>query len=133
MKVPVVVLGLMILLAAHPALAQRPHEGPGGPPAGRLLERLIDSCRPACFDTARNCHDTAESDTLASVQSKCGSDIQTAQSMCANNRASQNCQTAVSALRTCAQLSLASLRKAVRMCRDAAETCIDACDSRQNP
>src|SRR5262245_206913 len=138
MKVLVVVLGLMTLLAAHPALAQRPHggpgflgPGPGGPPAGRLLERLIDPCRPACFDTARNCHETAEANAMASVQSPCAAQIQVAQGVCTTSRTSPDCQNAVRALRTCAQPYLTSLRSDFNACRSAAEACVDACESTQ--
>ena len=138
MNVLIAILCLVTLLSAHPALAERPHggpgfpgPGPGGPPAGRLLERLIDPCRPACFDTARNCHDTAEAEALTSAQSSCASEIQTAQSACATNRAAQACRTAVSALRTCAQPSLTSFRSAVSACHNTVETCVEACDSGQ--
>ena len=139
MKVLIVMLSLVTLLSAHPALAERPHggpgfpgPGPGGPPAGRLLERLIDKCRPACFDAARDCRDKAEADALVSVPSHCtSSEIPTAQSACATNRASQACQDAMRALRTCAQPSLTSLRSAVSACHNDAETCVEACDSGQ--
>jgi len=90
MKVLIAILSLLTFLAAHPVLAQWspggpgfPDGGPGRPPAGRLLERLIAPCRTACFDTVRICHDTAEADALASAQSACATEIQTAQSACA--------------------------------------------------
>ena len=117
MQVLIAILSLLIFLSAQPALAQRP---PGGPPVGRLLEQLIDPCRTTCFDTVRTCHDTAEAEALASAQSTCATEIQTAQRACATtNRPSQACQDAVSALRTCAQSPLTAFRSAVNACNNA--------------
>ncbi len=138
MKVLIAMLSLVTLLDAYPALAQWSHggpsfagPGPGGPPAGRLLERLIDPCRAACFDAAHGCRDSADADTLNDVQPKCQSQISTAKSVCATNHVSHDCQEAKGALYICAQPSLTALRSAVRVCRNAAETCVDACNSVQ--
>ena len=118
MKAFIAMLSLVILLSAYPAFAEWPHGGPGfqGPRAegGRLLERLIDptsaACRTSCFDTARTCRDAAETTLLTSVsQNDCQKQTQDAQSACAMDRTSQACQTARSALHSCAQHDLMTL------------------------
>jgi len=115
MKGLIAMLSLVTLLSAYPALAERPH---GGPPPGGLLERLIDVA--------------AEDSASGDVQNYCSPQIQAAQSACVpNHHASQPCQGARRDLHTCAQPYLTQLRSAVRVCRNTAETCTDACDSRQ--
>jgi len=135
MKALLAMLSLVTLLAAHTALAERPHGGPGfagprpgAPPIGGLLERLIDPCRTACLDTVRNCHDTADTEALTCIQDACATEVQTAQSACADNRPSQACRNAVSALRACSQSCLPSLRSAVSACHDGLDDCLDACE-----
>jgi hypothetical protein len=140
MKAFIAMLSLMTLLFAYPALAELPHEGLGfrgpGSEGGRLLERLIDptgtACRTSCFEAARNCRDTAEATLLTSVgQNDCQKQTQNAQSACAVDRTSQPCQDARSALRSCAQHDLMTLRTTLRGCRNTAEMCVDACNSPQ--
>jgi len=141
MKALIPMLSLVILLSAYPALAQWSHGGQGlrGPGAegGRLLEQLTDptraTCRAGCVDAARICRDSADNIFLTSVNSssRCQTQIQQAQGMCATDRTSPDCQTARSALRNCAQSDLMNLRTALRACRNTAETCGDACVSGQ--
>jgi len=140
MKVLIAMLSLVVLLSAYPALAEWPG-GPGfrgpGSEGGRLLERLIDptkaACRASCFDTAHTCRDDAETAMLTSVQSQssCSGEIQMAQSKCKADHTSQDCQTARSALFSCAQPAMKTLQLAFRDCRNHAETCVDACNSTQ--
>ena len=136
MKGFIAMLSLMILLSAYPAWAEWSH---GRPPEGRLLEQLIYPCRARCFDQMRTCRDGAEASALATIQSSCNSGdsgqntspLQAAQIACKSDHTSQPCQAARSALHSCAQHDLMTLRTTLRGCRDTAETCVDACNSQQ--
>jgi hypothetical protein len=132
MKGFIAMLSLMILLSAYPALAE-PH---GGPPGGRLLDRLVEPCHAKCFDQVRSCRDAAEASTLNDLQSPtnaCATQIAVAQSACATDHASQGCQAAKSALRSCAQNDLSKLRVALYNCRnpEVVEQCVAVCNSQQ--
>jgi hypothetical protein len=139
MKVLITMLSLVILLSAYPALAEWSRGGLRGPGAegGRLLEQLTNpngaTCHAGCGDTARTCRENADNTFLTSVNSptRCQTQIQQAQQTCAMDRTSPDCQTARSALRSCAQPDLLTLRTNLRACRNAAETCGDACVSGQ--
>src|SRR5215475_7250668 len=120
MKVLIAMLSLVILLSAYPALAEWPHGEPGfrgpRPEGGRLLERLIDSCRARCFDQARTCRDAAETTMLTSVQGSCPGQIQAAQIACKPDHTSPGCQDAKSTLRSCAQPAMKTLRSDLYSC-----------------
>jgi len=132
MKGFIAMLSLMILLSAYPALAEPPFGG--RQPGGRLLEKLIDSCRTNCFDQVRNCRDAAEAKTLSDLQNgPCSPQITAAKTACATDHTSQGCQAAKSALRSCAHTDLTQLRSALYTCRnpEVVEQCVALCNSQQ--
>ena len=138
MKAFIAMLSLVILLSAYPAWAEWSH---GRPPEGRLLEQLIYPCRARCFDQMRTCRDGAEASALATIQSSCNSGdsgqnpspLQAAQIACKSDHTSQACQTARSALRSCAQSALTTLRSDLYKCHNPTdmEQCVEACNSQQ--
>ena len=132
----VAALAMVCLSVAVAAWARGPRGEPGfggpgrgGLPGGCLLERLLDPCRGACFDTARSCGEAAETDAVSCAESTCPTEIQGAQSACETDRRSDECQTALGTLKDCLEPCLDTLHTAVTSCRDALGTCREACSA----
>jgi hypothetical protein len=102
------------------------HGGPPGGPRG-LFQRLVFPCQTGCFDTAKTCFEPTESAVDSCVTAACAAQITAAQSACQADRRSSDCRTALGALRTCAQPCVDSEASAVSTCRDALDTCLNAC------
>lgn len=101
-------------------------EFPGVHP-GAVLERLIFPCRAGCIDADRTCVDTAESTAGTCVTGSCGTQITAALTACQADRTSTDCETAASALRTCAASCLATEATAVSTCRTTFTSCLATC------
>ena len=104
---------------------------PHGDRAGGLLERLIFPCRGGCFDTARTCVASVQSDAVTCATGTCDATIQAARTACATDRTAQPCQDARTALLACIQPCRDTARSAFGTCQTALEACVGACDTAQ--
>jgi hypothetical protein len=109
---------------------------PNGPPgsmrpvhAASVLMQLVYPCLADCSATAGTCNDSADSTALTCISDACGTEVETAQTTCAADRTSQECQDATSALRTCGQSCLETRKTAITACRDELEACRTTCDA----
>jgi hypothetical protein len=109
---------------------------PNGPPgsmrpvhAANVLMQLIYPCLADCSAAAGTCNDSADSTALTCISDACATEVQTAQADCAADRTSQECQDAISALRTCGQSCLETRKTAITACRDELDACRTACDA----
>src|SRR5881409_3963246 len=121
-------VSLAVSVRAHDfsrgALRRTGVAGRRGPHSGGLLLRLIFPCRGNCFDAARTCDQMAEC-----AEQTCDASIQTARTACQSDPASQDCQTARTALLPCVQPCLDTEQSAVASCRTTLEACLTACGS----
>ena len=99
-----------------------------GRPNG-LLQRLVFPCAAACGDTAKSCQDTADTAAETCVTGACQTQIDAAQTACADDARSDGCRTAIGDLRDCAADCLDTRGAAIDDCRSALEDCVDACDA----
>jgi hypothetical protein len=102
---------------------------PGAVHSHGLLAQLIYPCPTDCLNTARVCYDAADTAALACVSSACPTEIQAAQTACADDRRSESCQDAVGALQDCADTCLDTRAAEVDECRDDLSDCRDACET----
>lgn len=116
----------LLLLSTSGSVWARPFGGGGGFPGG-VLGQLIYPCQAACRDTARDCSTAAEDEAVACIQNACATETETAESACVDDRTSQACKTAVTALRTCGASCLITLKSEVASCRAAQTDCVTAC------
>ena len=127
--------GLFVLGVALTAEARGPHGGGGpgfggrGPGAGSLIGRILFPCPAACDDTAHSCMMTADSAAVTCVEGACAAEITAAQTACADDRRSDECRAGVSTLRECGADCLDTRSTAASACRDALDTCLEACDA----
>lgn len=142
-KTMILGIAMAMIGAASLATAHGPGGGPGGgrgpgmggirPSRGErpvgILRQLVFPCPAACNDTAKDCNETAENAALACVSAACETEIGAAQTACADDLRADACKTAFADLRECAADCLDTQATAVRACRDALATCVDACDS----
>ena len=106
-----------------------PEDGPGfrGPRPGGLLQQLVFPCRAGCFDTARTCHEAAESAAVDCGQQTCDAPIQAARAACQTDVTSDACATARTALASCLSPCVSAAETAFSSCRDAVEGCLATC------
>jgi hypothetical protein len=129
--VPVVVLALsMAAVAWGHGSGHGRFRGPDGGHRGggpdRLIERLIFPCRAGCLDASRTCFQTVGSTAETCVTGSCASEITAAQTACHAGRTS-TCQTAVSALRTCAQSCTDTAATSLSTCHATLTSCLATC------
>jgi hypothetical protein len=98
----------------------------GGYP-GSLFQQLIFPCRAGCFAATETCNESAESTARTCVTGSCDAEITAAQTACQADRASSDCQAAVTALRTCAQSCIGAETSGVSSCRSTLSSCVTAC------
>jgi hypothetical protein len=124
------VVGVTAFAWAHGPGGRGFRGGPGGgrgPRAGLLIEQLVFPCRADCFDADRTCGETAEAAAETCVAGSCATEITAAQTACRADRTSSDCQTAVTALKTCAQTCLDTRATALAACRTTASSCLTTC------
>ena len=132
---PLIASTIFALIAAAPAFAHGGRgPGPGRPSGVRslhsrgVLGQLIFPCQAACADTAQSCVDSADSTATSCISSACPDEVSAAQTACQADRSSDACETAVEALRGCADDCLDTRATAVAACRDALTDCHAACE-----
>jgi len=99
----------------------------GGVHGGAVLQRLLFPCRTGCFDAADTCVEAAESAAESCAGESCASQITAARTACQADRTSDDCDSAISALRTCAETCLDTEATALASCRTTLSSCLDGC------
>jgi len=127
----VAVSGVAVSAWGHGSLGgdfgRRPPAGLRGPRPDGLFQQLVFPCRSECFDASRSCIDTPRAAAVSCAEGVCATEIDAARTACQADPSSADCQSARTALATCAQPCLDALRSALDACQTTLDACLATC------